>query len=225
MISQLEFFLHRCAALLALILMFSVYCVAGSESASVVESALELIDPLASDWALGDFDGDQRTDVVLSEGIGQSSSEYLYRVELRLNGREEGSSSFIVASTEALGLNFIVRDIDGDHDQDLVITGRLSGQRIGVWVNDGRGVLAQNLLNLYSVRDDWALHSLHFELPSQELDESASGLLPACFQHTRIRRTVLFSSSWDECSNALQPKFRFEQLLHHLRAPPRPPRS
>src|SRR5215831_15730899 len=104
MLSRFAFLLPQCAAALPVILAFSVYCVAASEPASVVESALELIDPLESNWALGDLDGDHKTDVVLSEYIGHRNSDYLYRIELKLSRREEGSGSFSIANTDTLGL-------------------------------------------------------------------------------------------------------------------------
>src|SRR5215470_16639729 len=102
MTSHPTFFLHRCAALLPLILTFSIYCVAASESASVVKSALQLPDPLESEWALGDLDGDGKTDTVIGEQIGDGGGDYLYQIELNLS-REEGSGSFNVVNADGLG--------------------------------------------------------------------------------------------------------------------------
>src|SRR5262249_28812716 len=148
--------LFRCAPPLILILAFSACCSAANEPASIIESLLEISDPLGSGWTLGDLDGDHEADVALSQEIGQSESGYLYRVELKLS-HGKGSGSFTFTNTNALDVNIAAVDVDGDHDLDLVINGRFTGQRIGVWINNGRGVFTQNL-HLYSGPEDRALH-------------------------------------------------------------------
>src|SRR5262249_34221115 len=182
---------------------FSDYCVAASEPASAVESALELSDPLGSEWALGDLDGDHQTDIVFGKYIGADpGGNYRYRVELKMS-REGGSSSFSFASTDGLVLDITTLDVDGDHDLDLVITGRFPDQRkrSGVWVKDGGGGFKEDLFNLYSLPADWVLHSSRFNLQSQPIDQGASRRPPACFAYARFIQAVLFSIQ-AECSTA-----------------------
>jgi len=138
MFSRLLSLFHRCAAASLLISVFYAYC-AAQQPQSVIQSALQLRDPLGSGWALGDFDGDHKTDVALSQEVGRSKSGYFYRVELKLS-QGGGSGSFTFANTDALGVTITAVDVDGDDDLDLVIDGRFPAQRIGVWINDSRGV-------------------------------------------------------------------------------------
>src|SRR5215471_13001139 len=187
MFSRLPF-VRRCGAALLLISLFSAYG-AAQRSQSLIESALQLRDPLGSGLALGDFDGDHETDVALSREVGRSESGYFYRVELKLS--QQGSGSFTFASTTALGVNITAVDVDGDHDLDLVIDGRFLGQRIGVWINDGRGIFSQNLRNLCAEPEDCALHSFEIDLRRQVVDDSASRRLPACLTDARFIRAVL----------------------------------
>src|SRR3989442_11093952 len=95
---------HRwCAAPLIVILAFSAHLVYASERASIVDSLLELSDPLGSGWVLGDLDGDGETDIALSCEVEENDSGYLYRVELKLS-RSVRSGSFTLANNDALGV-------------------------------------------------------------------------------------------------------------------------
>jgi hypothetical protein len=219
MFSRLLSLFHRCWPAFLLISAFSVYC-AAQQPRSVIPSALELADPLGSGWALGDLDGDHETDIALSRDVEQRDNAYFYRVELKLS-QGEGSGSFTFANTDALGVNITAVDVDGDHDLDLVINGRFSGQRIGVWINDGRGVFTQNLHNLYSTPEDPVLHSLRVDLPRQAIDENASRRLPISLPHARSLRAVS-SPIRVECGTVVHCKFRFRKGQQYLRAPPTP---
>jgi FG-GAP-like repeat len=212
--------LHRCPTALLLILAFSIYCAAARQPEALIQSALELTDPLGSAWVLSDLDGDQQADVVVSRDIGRSGDNDLYRVELKLS-RAEGSGSFTFATTDTLGVNVTAVDVDGDRDLDLVITDSFSGQRIGIWINDGKGIFTQDFLRLYSAADDRVLNSSRLHLPSQAIDENASRRLPARFRHARFLRAVLFSFR-AECRTAVQCKLHFQKGPQHLRAPPSP---
>src|SRR5215510_4635008 len=156
---RIRLLFHRCAAPLILILAFSACGAAANEPASIVESLLQLSDPLGSGWGLGDLDGDHETDIALSREVGQSNSGYVYRVELKLSQTHQ-PVSFTFSNTDALGVNIAVADVDGDHDVDLIINTRFTGQSVGVWINDGRGVFAQNLHSLYRAPEDRLLQSL-----------------------------------------------------------------
>jgi len=202
-----------------MILAFSAFCAAANEPASTVESLVELSDPFRS-VTFGDLDGDHETDLALSRELGQSDSAYVYRVELKLSETHQ-PVSFTFSNTDGLGVNIAAVDVDGDHDLDLVINGRFTGQRIGVWTNDGRGVFTQNLYSLYSVPEDRVLHSLRLDIPSQAIDENASQRLLASLPHAPFVRAVLFPSRVQR-GIVVHCKFRFQNGPQYLRAPPTP---
>jgi len=218
MFSRLLSLFHRCAAASLLISVFYAYC-AAQQPQSVIQSALQLRDPLGSGWELGDFDGDHKTDVALMQEVGRSKSGYFYRVELKLS-QGGGSGSFTFANTDALGVTITAVDVDGDDDLDLVIDGRFPAQRIGVWINDSRGVFTQNLRNLYSVPEDRALHSFERDLHQrQAIDETASRRLPACLTDARFIRAALVPVRMER-NTAVHCKLQFEKGLQCLRGPP-----
>src|SRR5262249_8455863 len=200
---------------------FSACCAAAAnEPASIVESLLELSDPLGSGWVLGDLDGDHETDIALSREVGQSDIGYVYRVELKLSQTHQ-PVSFTFFKTDALGVNIEAADVDGDHDVDLIINSRFTGQSIGVWINDGRGVFTQNLHSLYRASEDRVLQSLRLDVPKQAIDENASRHLPARVPHARFVRAVLFPIRVER-RTVVHCKFRLQNGPQYLRAPPTP---
>jgi len=214
----LRLLLQRCTAPLILIVATSTYCCAAfGESSSVVDSLLELSDPLESGWALGDFDGDHETDIAVSRGVGQSDSGYVYRLELKLS-QSSISRSFTFGSMDAVGVNIAAVDVDGDHDLDLVITDQFSLQRIGVWINDGKGNFTQNLHTLYWAPADLLLRSLRLDVPTQWIDEKASQRL-ACFPRAGFVRVASFALR-AEFSTAADCEFSFQNGPSCPRAPP-----
>jgi hypothetical protein len=116
---------------------------AGSMAAGNPELALPALPWLTgASWVIADFDGDGHPDVLTSapESGGQNSGRNL--VELRLGSGATVHSSFQVPGA-VCGLNVFARDLDGDHDLDLVITEGFSNLPVGVWINDGEGVFTQ----------------------------------------------------------------------------------
>jgi hypothetical protein len=89
--------------------------------------------------AIADIDGDHIPDFASGINVGRTAQGYSYRVDLDLSNNP-GARPFSVVSQEPTGLNIEAIDVDGDHDLDLVISGRLSRTPIGVWLNDGKGV-------------------------------------------------------------------------------------
>src|SRR5215467_5160572 len=215
----LRLLLQRCAAPMIIIVATSAYCSAAfGESSSVVDSLLELSDPLESGWALGDFDGDHETDIAVSRDVGQSDSGYVYRLELKLS-RSSISRSFTFGSMDAVGVNVAAVDVDGDHDLDLVITDQFSRQRIGVWINDGKGNFTQNLHTLYWASADLLLRSLRLDVPTQGIDEKASQRLRAFLPRAGFVRVASFSLR-AEFGTAGDCEFSFQNGPHCPRAPP-----
>jgi hypothetical protein len=88
--------------------------------------------------AIADFDGDKNLDFVTVHMEGSEAKGSLYRIELNLADGAAARSGFLVTARGG-GLQITPRDVDGDHDLDLVITTRFSNEPVGVWINDGRG--------------------------------------------------------------------------------------
>jgi len=217
MFSRLLSLFHRCWSAFLLISAFSVYC-AAQQPRSVIPSALELADPFGSGWALGDLDGDHETDIALSWDVGQSGSGHVYRVELKLS-QPEGAGSFIFTDSDGLGVNIAAVDVDGDHDLDLVISRRLSLQRIGVWINNGKGSFTQSLYTFYSATADPSLHAIRLYAPTQAIDENASQRLGAYVPQAGLVPEDSLSIR-AECGTELGCTFRFVNGPLRPRAPP-----
>ena len=209
---------QRTLTLLFLILAFSAFsAAAGVASPTVVQSLSEISDPIGAGLALGDLDGDHKTDIALGRSIGPAGAGYLYRLELRLSqsGRWD---AFTFSNVDAAGVNIVAVDVDGDHDLDLVISGRLLSQRIGVWINDGTGLFSQNLYTLYAP-DDSRLGPLRLETEGHAFEENATHDLLGCLSSSRIVPTSLLASRAVSISNC-------DRVLHRadgqarLRAPP-----
>jgi hypothetical protein len=86
-------------------------------------------------WTLADFNGDHRPDMVTASSSRNDTGNYTHRVQIGL-GEESGSLTF--ASNNAR-IRLSARDVDGDHDTDLVVMGIVSSKPIDVWLNDGTG--------------------------------------------------------------------------------------
>jgi hypothetical protein len=89
--------------------------------------------------AIADIDGDHIPDFASGINVGRTAQGYSYRVDLDLS-KNPDARPFSLVSQEPMGLNIEAIDVDGDHDLDLVISGRLSRAPIGIWLNDGNGV-------------------------------------------------------------------------------------
>lgn len=95
-------------------------------------------------WAIADFDGDGRPDV-LTEQSELAAQGFRHQVRIQLSSRAGDVESFAVDSVAAgiPGVQVSARDVDGDHDLDLVFTTAVSNEAIGVWINDGAGKFAR----------------------------------------------------------------------------------
>ena len=90
----------------------------------------------SSGWVFGDFNGDQRPDVALSRaGRGDARG---FRQQVRILFGVSGETSFEFHSRTA-HVQLGARDVDGDHDRDIVIEEPLTRVPIGIWINDGDG--------------------------------------------------------------------------------------
>lgn len=86
--------------------------------------------------AIGDLDGDARADVATVTVVrdGQRGTEYTIR--WRLSTEPSGSIGLTAAGG---GLELVLRDVNGDAAEDLVVSTALDSHVIAVLVNDGHG--------------------------------------------------------------------------------------
>lgn len=87
-------------------------------------------------FAIADFDGDSKADVVtvLSTASGRSSTQYV--VELRFGS---GVRNWIDVVAPSGGLRLRALDVNGDTQLDLVVTTQWLDEPVTVLLNDGRG--------------------------------------------------------------------------------------
>jgi hypothetical protein len=93
--------------------------------------------------ALGDFDGDRQPDQAVALPQGTVEGGYRYRIDVRLSSH--AATTFEIDSHVPGGLRLSARDIDGDHDLDLVITSEFGRELVGIWINDGNGNFTRDL--------------------------------------------------------------------------------
>jgi hypothetical protein len=123
-------------------------------------------------WAVADFDGDSRPDMAITKMEAQGAG-YVYWLELDLSTRRAGDSAqqlpgLPVITSSMFGLHLTPRDVDGDHDLDIVVTIGFARQPVAVWINDGQGGFEEGDLAAYP-----ALTCLEeFSLSSQSLSET-----------------------------------------------------
>lgn len=92
-------------------------------------------------WTVADFDGDGRPDIVTArpELVGD---RFRHHIEIQLSSAAGRIESFAVEGLQP-GIEVAARDVDGDHDIDLVLTTAVSHRPVGVWINNGAGAFAR----------------------------------------------------------------------------------
>ncbi len=92
--------------------------------------------PVASQFAITDFDGDNRPDLA-SVRLGQSSSQNArYWIDFQLTS---GVPQTISVTAPRGGLQLRAGDVNGDSYPDVIITTYWTNQPVAVLLNDGRG--------------------------------------------------------------------------------------
>lgn len=97
-------------------------------------------------FAVADFDGDHRPDLVgVQTGqIGVSRTNYWIQLQLSASGRQTIS---IVAP--AGGLQIAARDVNGDQIPDLILTTTWLRQPVAIFINDGHGTFTRVATTAY----------------------------------------------------------------------------
>jgi hypothetical protein len=112
---------------------------------------------------LADLDGDRHADFAFSSPQGLVNGAYRYRVDVFL--ATGSGTTFDVDSKAAGGLHISARDVDGDHDLDLVITSQFGHEPVGVWINDGHGQFTQDHAGAFA-EGIWQETDRCFETPN-----------------------------------------------------------
>jgi hypothetical protein len=143
--------LRSTIALWAAVVMYCAIASASAPGIPVLPGAT-ISHGLVTPWVVADLDGDHRPDLANSNPTGVNVQGFQYRVEFQLSSGL-ASEAFTVSTSNHLGLNIVPRDVDGDHDLDLVITSGALREPVGIWLNDGKGGFSQADASLYPVED------------------------------------------------------------------------
>jgi FG-GAP-like repeat len=92
--------------------------------------------PFGWSTVIGDFNRDGQPDVAVADHVAHPTSGYRYRLEFSISGRAPQNVTF-ESVYEAVTIR--VADVDHDDDLDVVVSDPLSGESVGVWLNDGKG--------------------------------------------------------------------------------------
>jgi len=149
----------------------------------------------AAGFALADLNGDQELDLAEGLCLGPTKDGYFYQVQLRLSG-DTSSNVFTVLHNNALGLKITGRDIDDDHDIDLIVSDRFFGQQIGLWLNDGKGRFVKSLAGVFSPNADLnsAFVAVVANFAGQRTGVRDRRRLPDCLATTRYIQPLLLTS-------------------------------
>jgi hypothetical protein len=176
--------------------------------------------PSVSSWVLGDFDGDSQIDVVTSRAERLPGHEYSHEVRLKLSG--SASTSFTFRNRyPSVQLNS--RDIDGDHDRDIIIRETGTLEPLAVWLNDGSGHFLQGDLEHFRAALE-EHHSPDIALP--QIDEDS----PFDVGDQRIDPAIMATSVIRPEHEARTPRLEIDSTgaaahdsERRSRAPPRNP--
>jgi len=91
-------------------------------------------------FAVADFDGDHRPDLVGVQGgqSGVSRTNYWIQLQLSASGRQT-----ILLVAPAGGLQIAARDVNGDQIPDLILTTAWLRQPVAIFINDGHGTFTR----------------------------------------------------------------------------------
>lgn len=96
-------------------------------------------------WAAADFDRDNAVDLARVE-VRRDRRDSVLASGVDLFAFCKDSVPPIFRSLPQVGLVLSARDIDSDHDQDLVLREPLAGKVLAIWLNDGTGVFSKQEL-------------------------------------------------------------------------------
>ena len=102
-------------------------------------------------WVLADLDGDNAVDLATTQSSAQDDGGYSHEIRVELGPDRHVSFPLHGLSFQrrrpVIALNS--RDVDGDHDRDLVVVESFSGQPLAILLNDGAGLFHEGNLSDY----------------------------------------------------------------------------
>lgn len=99
-------------------------------------------------WTVADFDGDGHPDL-LTARPEVAGPGFRHRIQIQLSGAGR-TVTFAIDGIQP-GIQIAARDVNGDHDIDLVFTTAVSHQPVGIWLNNGAGGFARDRNAAYGV--------------------------------------------------------------------------
>jgi len=164
--------------------------VATAKAAASVENSFGSWGQLASQFAITDFDGDNRPDLA-SVRLGQSGAHHArYLIYVHLTS---GFPQSIGITAPTGGLQLTSRDVNGDSYPDLVVTTYWTNQPVAILLNDGRGNFTQSDPSAFPGALPTS-ESSRFSKPDAIKD--AMALLSSRY----------LSGEYEECGRALSPQ-------------------
>jgi hypothetical protein len=168
--------------------------------------------------AVADFNTDGTPDVAIADRVSYPIGAASYRIEFSISGREPKTVAF---QSDQDALTIKVSDVDHDNDLDVVVSGALSREVVGVWLNDGNGHFKPSDARPFA-GEVGLRHSLNTADPSA--DSSGAGLAPrgadALPQATRWTTAIPRRVTVSVQSARLHSELLFSSASP--RAPPRP---
>jgi hypothetical protein len=92
--------------------------------------------PFGWSTVIGDFDTDGKPDVAVADHVAHRASGYQYRIDFSVSGEALDGLTFESVHD---AVTITAADIDRDRDLDIIAVHPISGETVGVWLNDGTG--------------------------------------------------------------------------------------
>ena len=121
-------------------------CAAPPGAATGASAGADLPKPSATSagpglqFALADFDGDHRPDLVGVQAGQGNVARTNYWIQLQLSAAGRQTISLVAPSG---GLQIAARDVNGDRIPDLTLTTTWLGQPVAIFINDGHGTFTR----------------------------------------------------------------------------------
>src|ERR1700679_132859 len=112
---------------------------AATTSADVPRPSCSAVGP-GLQFAVADFDGDQRPDLVGVQAGQGSVARTNYWIQLQLSAAGQQTISLVAPSG---GLQIAARDVNGDRIPDLILTTTWLSQPVAIFINDGHGTFTR----------------------------------------------------------------------------------
>lgn len=115
---------------------FATLACAASAASGFTGSSL----PFNNSLLAGDLNGDRQSDLIRLRLENETATTVTYSVRVKLAGSQAEIASQLVV--DRWGVEVIPRDVDGDHDLDLVVASLITHEPLKILLNDGHGRFA-----------------------------------------------------------------------------------